>query len=193
MKVRLGEAIKCIGLLAIGFGIARWAILDQDRRHPLRIAMGGGLMTDLTDQSIWLLIVYNVRAILGGVVIVFGLTTCFERASRRPPRGWGMGRWLMASWSVALIAGLGYSSLRGEIFAYRRSWSRLTFDEFAGSASSTVISGVASHGVLCFLAGGFAAWLAGWPRDPSPDFVEWVGRTVLALMVLTTLVYDCVY
>ena len=190
MKLRLGESIKYVALLAIGFGVARWAWLDQARRNPLVLSFDGGAPHPSARQWIWLFILYHVRPALGGVALVLGLSVCVDRASRRPPRAWGVGRWAMGTWLFALVFTFSNLILVNAVHRYRISWKPLTANDVMADLVTVIVSGVHTTPVLGFLAAWFAARLAGWPRDPSPDLAEWIGRIVLLLIVLSTVIYD---
>lgn len=179
--------MKALALLTLGLGLARWVMDNQQHRSPILWSWDLGAPSPSTRQ--WILLIGNtyLPATLSGVAFVFGVAIWFDRASRRPPRGWGGGRWSLAGWAVSMVLQVGFAVLGDAIHRYRISWKTLVADDIFAHVSWKFAGGGFGAAVLTMLGGWIALRIARFPRDPAPDLEEWIGRIVMLLMGLTAM------
>ena len=190
MKIRVVDPMKVLVILGLGLGLGRWGMVEHARLVPQVISWEDGAGGPWARQQIWLFVTRDLRAMLAGVAVVAGVVTWFDRGSRRPPRDWGEGRWLLAASAAMLVLQIGYGIL-GEVV--RRRWASLPMisaDGLLGHLAKGIVDGFYAQMVLGLLSGWIAIRIARWPRDPSPDPTEWLGRSLLVVMILSSLVYD---
>ena len=190
MKTRVGDTMKVLVILGLGLGLGRWGMVEHARLVPQVISWEDGAGGFWARQQIWLFVTHDLRAMLAGVAVVAGVVTWFDRSSRRPPRVWGEGRWLLAASAAMLVLQIG-NAILGEVI--RRHWASLptiSADGLLGHLAKGIADGFYAQMVLGLLSGWIAIRFARWPRDPSPDLTEWFGRSILVVMILSTLVYD---
>lgn len=171
MRMRIGEGMKLVAILAVGLGIAQWVYRRTGPAGPLSI------VSRLLNQIDFI----SVR----GVPIVAGLTLAtacvawVERIGRRPRRPWGVGRWSASAGALYLfLLFLKYLVVNlGRHFVWGLEHG---LDEFGDDLINWVIVAISEdlnlRSSLVIIACWSSAKLAGWKGDPEPDAVEWFGR-----------------
>jgi hypothetical protein len=124
-----------------------------------------------------------VAAFLGGISLVMGLLLWVEASRPNAHRVWGIGRWTWSLSATSIVLPVVWKAVTDSSITYLRQHIMITLADLESSSLQLVVwsMNLFPGFLISFLV---TAWIAGWRRDPAPDYREWTGLAFAGLLVI---------
>ena len=169
MRIRLGDLLEWVLVLALGLGLSRWAVME--------------FMPDVRQNGGRLTVSTYVEPFLAGVSLGGATGLWWDCRRRKSPRPWGIGRWTWLIACLTVVIGVAGNAGWQVMFTAKYDGLRAAVRAISPWVRNSVCGVFASRAGWAFAALWITSRIAKAPVDPAPDAREWAGRALLAAII----------
>ncbi|MDB5349566.1 MAG: hypothetical protein JWN86_813 [Planctomycetota bacterium] len=187
MRIHVFECMLVTAVVGLGLGIGELVYrgFDGPFTSPGRFRYTGPVQVALFRINT------RMQPVLFGLEIAAGVAIWVNAMTGRGPRTWGVGRWAASSSGICALVYLGRADLISAINRYRfaggpmepRFWPHTNFLLFRFWNDYLAIA---------LFGFGVSALLARWPKATQPDALEWLGRLLMVVIPLISIMFDLI-